>query len=1225
MAEIILSPIVELILGKLGSFVSDQVRLLRNLKPEILKLERTVTIIQGVLLDAEKKQSHNNQLKLWLESISDIMYDAEDLLDDLSTEAALQKQAVTHRRAGRVATRRRVWSPVSSLPKRLMYHFKMARDIKAIREKLDVISKEKEAFKLEVGTEIKALRSFRETDACPPTIVIGRDDDKKNIIELLVNCNPEANLSVVPIVGMGGLGKTTLAQLVYDDEQVQDHFDVKAWVYVSQSFDVKMILLKMLESITHQKVGDLMSDALQAQFRGKIEGKRFLFILDDAWEESRRSWEDLGSYLAVGALGSKVLVTTRSTRVAAFAGGALQSRTSTSSSIVEPYLLKGLSEDESWQILEEKALPRQVPAEVQYIGKQILRQCGGVPLAVSTIAGVLVDSEDPKIEWPSFLEKGLLSIMNEGGEVSITATLQLSFNLLPSHMKHCFTYCGLFEKGFEFEIPMLVRFWVAQGYIESEDKGYDCFKTLWWRSFFQEVEMDDLGNLSSCKMHGLMHDLVDSIAGENIKRSSSVLKHVPPKVRHLCITKEGNDNPRQEDHGGGDELGSTSKVRTLICFKPLSDKELEQVLNNFLHLRVLVIVARYSSYENAYMSLNLVGKLKHLRYLGMLNFYNMKNLPKSIVNLVNLQVLNLLDCWSLEELPRDIKKLVNLKHLDLDRDSWKNLSHIPKGIGELKFLQTLPFFVVGKRSNSSGNDEMVSAGLDELERLNALRGELTIKGLGNVHSPKKGVYVFKEKLHLQSLVLDWSRDDDNSDGDDVRSSRDEGILEVLWPHPNLKKLKIHGDGVYEGAKLPSWLSTLTNLVEFSLSNCKRCEYLPAQLHHMSSLKTLTMLNCPMLKGINNDDADEWPQFRCLIDLRIRACPRLTRLPTFPTVEGELELSSATNSAPLARTMEMKIRRGGGEGGVDTTVRPSSSSLIHPLSKLSKLILDDINDHLPFLFHHDSSSCLVSLQKLRISCLNRVVKLPGSMCSSTYLMEIELYRCEMIEYLPPLHELPRLRNLRIRRCPKLKGCWWKKAKGENHHGGSDDYYNFNPSMKRKEEKKKNEETEEWPHFPCLTTLRISDCPKLTRIPLFPTVEGTLSLGSSTEALVRTMKMKPVVAAHHHLDSRQSSFTLLPGNAFVTPLSKVTQFYISDMKELVSLPEGLHNITSLRYLSISKCPRLASLPPTMRDLASLQELQIKECPLLRERCRRGEGEDWPNIFHIPNIQLDGDALQ
>ncbi|CAI0428362.1 unnamed protein product [Linum tenue] len=494
MAETLLMPVAEQILGKLASFAYDQLLLLWTLKPEILKLKDTVTSIQAVLLDAEEKQSHNQQVRLWLKRLSDVMYDADDLLDDFATEAALRRQAVTRGRTGMmIAT---CWSSVfsllSSLPKQLVYDYKLASGIKEIREQLDVISKEKETFNLEVRTE--EAFSSRETDSCPPTVVIGREEDKKNIILLLLNSNSEANISAVPIVGMGGLGKTTLAQLVFDDEQVNTHFDIRVWAYVSQSFDVKVILGKMLRSIDRQvQVGPELDD-LQAQLREKIKGKRFLFVLDDVWEETSRSWETLGKYLTVGALGSKVLVTTRSTKVAEVGGEALKSETSTS--IVEPYHLKGLSEEECWNLLVKKALPRRVPQDpqVQEIGKQILRKCDGVPLAVSTIAGVLVNSSDPRLEWPSFLLKGLSSIAKGEEEDPTMSVLKLSFNHLPSHMKHCFAYCKLFGKGLELPVQMLVQFWVAQGYVESEEKGIGCFKTLWWRSFFQEVEIDESGS-----------------------------------------------------------------------------------------------------------------------------------------------------------------------------------------------------------------------------------------------------------------------------------------------------------------------------------------------------------------------------------------------------------------------------------------------------------------------------------------------------------------------------------------------------------------------------------------------------------------------------------------------------------------------------------------------------------------------------------------------------------
>ncbi|CAL1379949.1 unnamed protein product [Linum trigynum] len=1243
----------------------EHIGLLWNFKRELRKLKDTVSRIQAVLQDAEEKQFRNHQVKDWLEKLSDVMYDADDLLDDFSTAA--RRKAVVLAAAATTADdgggdRRRTpattcWSLVcflfSSLPQQLWYDLTMANAIKAIREKLDDISKDKETLHLEVHSveEGEALHSSRETDSCPPTIVVGREDDKKNIIGLLLNSNSESNISVVPIVGMGGLGKTTLAQLVYDDDQANSHFDIKAWVYVSQSFNVKVILGKMLRSIDRDaQVGPELDD-LQAQLREKIKGKRFLFVLDDVWEETGRSWETLGKYLTVGALGSKVLVTTRSTKVAEVGVGALKSETSTS--IVKSYYLKGLSEEECWNLLVKKALPEGVPQDpqVQEIGKQILRKCHGVPLAVSTIAGVLVDSTDPSTQWPSFLQKGLSSVMR-GEEDPIMSALQLSFNHLPSHMKHCFTYCKLFPKGFRFDIQTLVRLWVAQGYIESEDRGFDCFKTLWWRSFFQEVWVDELGIISTCRMHDLMHDLADSVAGEKIVRSSSltILKNIPSKTRHLTISADDGDEPVD----CGDGWGNISKVRTLLCFKSLSNNELEQVLNNLLRVRVLIIAKRNPNFGEGSSVLDAstlpisFDKMMHLRYLALC-CTEWKKLPNSITNLVNLQVLKLIDGKWLEELPRDTKKLVDLKHLELDPVCPAYLTHMPKGIGGLKFLRTLPVFAVGKRSNN-GNHQRQGAGLDELKGLNALYGELTIKGLANADSPRQGCYVLKEKPHLLSLNLYLGSSDDKVDDVTFLSNRDEGILEMLQPtHSNLKKLRIHD--VFQGAKLPIWLSGLTNLVEFVLKDCKRCENLPP-LHQMSSLRKLAIKNCPLLKGIDNDDDnhDEWPRFHNLSYLRIRNCPSLIRLPTFPTVEGKLVLENVS-LAPFSRTMKMRRAREGhsNEYACDTTnihpLIPSSSTSVHPLSKLTKLTLKRVEDDLESISGPDLSSCLASLQELKVQRCIQGKKLPSSLCSSVYLTEIFLSWCITIEYLPPLHELPSLRGLNVEYCFRLKGCWWKKKKkttgnddNDNHKDDGDDhYYNFDPSIQQDDK----EMEEYWPRFPRLSRLQITGCPMLIRMPLFPTAEDSLTLvGTSSQALELTMKMKPV-AAHHHFDSQQhsttwattttttstttdarSSSSSFPRTALVAPLSKLTHLKLWHIYDLESLPEeGLCHLSSLIDLEIHDCPKLATLPPAMRRLTSLQFLDIDNCAQLTERCKQ---EDWPNISHVPCVLLNKEMV-
>ncbi|KAF2319550.1 hypothetical protein GH714_016946 [Hevea brasiliensis] len=190
-----------------------------------------------------------------------------------------------------------------------------------------------------------------QTESSVPRVVIGRDSDKKAIVELLVASNSEENVSVLSIVGIGGLGKTTLAQLIFNDERIKNYFELKIWVCVSDPFDVKMIVRKILESATGTKSEDLELEALKSQLGNIMYSKRYLLVLDDVWNENREKWDNLKKLLEGGSSGTKILVTTRSERVAQI------------SSTVKPYVLKALSPSESWSLFLQVALKGQEPKD----------------------------------------------------------------------------------------------------------------------------------------------------------------------------------------------------------------------------------------------------------------------------------------------------------------------------------------------------------------------------------------------------------------------------------------------------------------------------------------------------------------------------------------------------------------------------------------------------------------------------------------------------------------------------------------------------------------------------------------------------------------------------------------------------------------------------------------------------------------------------------------------
>ncbi|XP_043814027.1 putative disease resistance protein RGA3 [Manihot esculenta] len=521
MADGVLSNVVGDIITKLGSRALHEIGLWWGVKGELKKLEATVSSIRNVLLDAEEQQKLNRQVKGWLERLEEVVYDADDLVDDFATEALRR----------RVMTGNRMTKEVSlffSSSNQLVYGFKMGHKVKAIRERLADIEADRK-FNLEVRTDQESIVWRDQTTSSLPEVIIGREGDKKAITELVLSSNGEECVSVLSIVGIGGLGKTTLAQIILNDELIKNSFEPRIWVCVSEPFDVKMTVGKILESATGNKSEDLELEALKSRLEKIICGKKYLLVLDDVWNENRKTWQNLKRLLVGGSSGSKILITTRSKKVADISG------------TIAPHVLEGLSVVESWSLFLHVALEGQEPkhANVREKGKEILKKCHGVPLAIKTIASLLY-AKNPETEWLPFLRKELSRISQDGND--IMPTLKLSYDHLPSHLKHCFAYCAIYPKDYVIDVKTLIHFWVAQGFIESpgtsdclEDIGLEYFMKLWWRSFFQEVKRDRCGNVESCKMHDLMHNLATRVDEKRIQLVNFNTPNIDEKTHHVAL------------------------------------------------------------------------------------------------------------------------------------------------------------------------------------------------------------------------------------------------------------------------------------------------------------------------------------------------------------------------------------------------------------------------------------------------------------------------------------------------------------------------------------------------------------------------------------------------------------------------------------------------------------------------------------------------------------------
>ncbi|XXG85486.1 hypothetical protein AAC387_Pa11g0556 [Persea americana] len=340
---------------------------------------------------------------------------------------------------------------------------------------------------------------------------------------------------------MGGLGKTTLAQLAYNDDKVVTHFQLRMWVYVSdRDFHVKGLLGKILGCVINDTPDQL--EQLQNRVREKLSGKKYLLVLDDVWNEDPSKWRMLRIGLKCGAIGSKILVTSRSETVAR-----------RMEALLIP--LPILSAVESWTLFEEVAHP---PTRFVSIGKDIVKKCGGIPLAIKTLGGMLLN-EPSEMEWQSVRDSELWKTQDHDG--GILPSLRLSYDHLTSSLKQCFAYCAVIPKGCPFLKDILIKRWIAQGFIHSDDEnelleeeGEKYFNALLRRSLFQVDEETVRNDLY--KMHDLIHDLLRSVAGkECIVVEGSMMNDL---TRHLALCN-GDWEPKNLD-----ALKKCKKLCTMI-------------------------------------------------------------------------------------------------------------------------------------------------------------------------------------------------------------------------------------------------------------------------------------------------------------------------------------------------------------------------------------------------------------------------------------------------------------------------------------------------------------------------------------------------------------------------------------------------------------------------------------------------------------------------------------
>ncbi|KAL6327844.1 hypothetical protein AAG906_026518 [Vitis piasezkii] len=758
MAEQIPFSLIEKLLMKLGSSIYGEIGLMYGVRNELGKLQDKLSMIKAVLVDAEEQQQRSHAVATWVQRLKDVVYDADDLFDDIATEELRRKTEVQGRIAGQVGD-------FFSSSNHLAFRFKMGHRIKDIRERLDDIANETSKFNFISSVISDVPKSHK---------IVGRDENKREIIELLMQSSTQENLSMV----------TTLAQLVYND----------------------------------QGCGNLRLEQLQKRLQEKLDGKRYLLVLDDVWNEDKRKWGQFITLLPVGANGSKILVTTRSTRVASVIG------------IDSPYIVEGLKDDESWDLFET-------------IGKEIVKMCKGVPLVIATLGGMLYFNTQER-HWLSIKKNKNLMI-------------QLKKLLVQLWMAQ-----GYLQPSDE--------------NIDLEDVGNQYFEDLLSRSLFHKVENKDDNNILSCKVHDLIHDLAQSIAKSEVIIVTDDVKTISQRIHHVSLFTKPNemlkdlmgkpvrtffmDTDFVVDHDSSiNKFISSLKGLRVMKMEFLPYKAVSS-LAKLSHLRYLDI--SYGCFENLP---NAITRLKHLQTLKLFYCSDLKELPRNMKKLINLRHLEIDLHNKLSYMPRGLGELTNLQTLPLfwvGNDSgnpgtteWvgqlqiKNLSNARGSEAKeanLEGKQSLEYL----RLDWEGQEATDESEEDESEEDESEEAVLVMESL-QPHPNLKELFIF---YYTGVRFPNWMMNDG---------------LDLLLP--NLVKIQIwycdRSKVLPPFAQLPS----LKYLSLWSLNAMEHMNDYPSSAKpFFPSLKTLQLSHLPNLKGWGMRDvaAEQAPSYPYLEDLRL---------------------------------------------------------------------------------------------------------------------------------------------------------------------------------------------------------------------------------------------------------------------------------------------------------------------------------------------------------------------
>ncbi|XP_030474381.2 disease resistance protein RPM1-like [Syzygium oleosum] len=890
---------VTYLLGKLKNFLEDGVQVLGGAKEEVNSVKRQLEYIVAFLRVADSLEESDEEVKVWVKQLREIAYDTEDALDEF-------KLLLAHDHGIGFAG---LLSKMSCCIKNMKGRYRIASEMKSInsrikniydghwriRDKLNKVehhngsSKPDDTWKDQRGNALLLDKAE----------LVGISEPTKKLVGWLIE--GASTRQVIVVVGMGGLGKTTLVKQVYEDPEVKKHFMVRAWITLSQSPNIEEILQGMFRQImgeTEELVPPLEDNkdrlCLKMIIKDFLQKARYLIVVDDVWRINE--WDAIKHALPNNTCGSRIIITSRNSDLAHTSCGEFRGRV---------YKMEPLPADESWKLFCAKTFQgNSCPPHLEETCRLILRKCEGLPLAIVAISGVLVSKDTRKKDEWDLVRRCLRTEIDCNDKFrTLKRVLSLSFDDLPYYLKSCFLHLSVFPRGYPISCGKLIRLWIAEGFVDKkegmtvEEAAQGYLYELLKRSLIEVAVKTTTGRIKYCRIHDFLLDIITSKSSHQGFAETAIEKyHIwPDKVRRLSI---------QNSQQAMQHKRSLSQLRSLYMFG-VERSSMDAVLGS--EMRLLTVLDLGTASLTRFPAQ--VAEWCYLRYLSF-RYSKVRTVPNSIGKLQNLETLDLKHTY-VTELPVVILKLQQLRHLLVYRygnTAYSRFQHgfkSPEGIGALQSLQKLCRIEAGNERNSSLMRELgkltqlIRLGIVKLRREDARElcssiGKLTklqalslvsadedeIIDLQQLSSPPPFLQRIYLKGRLEALPL-WISSLDSLLVLHLRYSQlKDNPLSSIGNLPNLVHLELVQ--VYEGTKLRFKANdfmklrflglgssdklkcvevekgSMPCLEELFIESCKLLEKLPSGIEHLEKLKVLKFVDMPdeLVKKLRRDGQDD---------------------------------------------------------------------------------------------------------------------------------------------------------------------------------------------------------------------------------------------------------------------------------------------------------------------------------------------------------------------------------